>query len=406
MMKKAEKADNYFIDRPWFPQLRQEPFRPPAEYERWREQAGVVRAELHSDQQAWVVVRYDEAREALEDPRIVGNQLHPNYPKVRKGVTSRSRDTSLRAMDPATHRKYRRMVGRHFTAKRVNELLPELQRIVTEQIDSILAMGGPVDLHEEVSVVIPMKVICALLGLDYALSGQIQRLSSTIISAATPEQDLASATKELFELLDEQIGAQYENPREGLIGRLVEQSRNGEIERRQILGMSFEIVIAGHDSTANTISMGMLQLFASPDIRGRVTADLSLIPGMIEDMVRMHSLPDSSLSRVASEDLVLGAQPIKAGDGVIINLTAPNYDPRHWEDPYQLNIDRNDRAHVAFGGGTHACLGQNLARAELALVFEQLLTRIPTMRLADVPDPVEMNVDGFNYGVRRLMVDW
>jgi cytochrome P450 len=127
---------------------------------------------------------------------------------------------------------------------------------------------------------------------------------------------------------------------------------------------------------------------------------------MVEDMIRMHSLVDGTLSRVAKEDMVIGGQQIVAGDGVIVNISAPNYDPRHWENPYQLDIERNDRGHISFGAGVHMCLGQNLARAELHLAFDQLLTRIPTMRVADVPHAVNMQNDGFIYGVRNLTVDW
>ncbi|WP_166875320.1 cytochrome P450 [Salinibacterium sp. ZJ450] len=406
MTTETATPDGAQTDAPWFPQLRDNPFRPPAAYEQWREQSAVGSAELHSDQRAWVVLRYDEVRETLEHADISVDAQHPHFPRVRKGVTSRANDTMLKHMDAPMHGKYRRMLARQFTAKRVNELQPELERIVTEALDGILAKGGPVDLHQDFSLVVPTKVICALLGVDYAISGDIQRLSNIITSAATQADELVAAAQEMYALLDAEINAQYENPRNGLIGTLIEESRKGEIEHRQILGQTFMTIVAGHETTANTISMGMLQLFESPEIRERVTADGSLIPGMVEDMIRMHSLVDGTLSRVASQDMVIGGQQINAGDGVIVTISSPNYDPRRWEDPYQLNIDRNDRAHISFGAGPHMCLGQNLARAELYLAFEQLLTRIPTLRLADAPEPVEMQNDGFIYGVRSVMVDW
>ncbi|MDR5701576.1 cytochrome P450 [Agromyces aerolatus] len=406
MTTEAALADSPRSDTPWFPQLRDEPFRPPEPYERWREQAPLVEAELHSDQRAWVVLRYDEVRQTLEHPGISVDAQHPHFPKVRKGVTSRANDTMLRHMDAPMHGTYRRMMARQFTAKRVNELHPELERIVTEAVDAILARGGPVDLHQEVSLVIPTRVICALLGVDYAISGDIQRLSNLTTAASTPADQLAAAAQEMYGLLDAEITAQYEQPRDGLIGTLIEESKQGRIEHRQILGQVFMTIVAGHETTANTISMGMLQLFERPEIRARVTADLSLIPAMVEDMIRMHSLVDGTLSRVAKEDLEIGGHAVAAGDGVIVNISAPNYDPRRWEDPYELNIDRNDRGHISFGAGPHMCLGQNLARAELYLAFEQLLTRIPGMRVADVPDAVTMQNDGFIYGIRNLVVDW
>ncbi|MFI5623344.1 cytochrome P450 [Nocardioides sp. NPDC051685] len=399
-------TDRISVELPWFPQLREDPMRPPPEYEIWREQDAVVKAQLHSDQRAWVVVRHEAAREALLHPDISVDAEHPHFPKVRKGITSRANDTMLRHMDPPIHGKYRRMLARQFTAKRVAELRPELERILTETIDAILATGGPVDLHHEVSLVIPTRVICALLGVDYRYSADVQRLASVTASAASSPEELAAAAGELYGILDRIITEQESEPREGLIGRLVtEHLANGEIEHRQILGQVFMIIIAGHETTANTISMGMLQLFAQQDIRDRVAASPDLIPGMVEDMIRMHSLVDGTLSRVAKADMVIGGQEIKNGEGVIVNISAPNFDPRFWDRPYELNLDRNSRDHLSFGAGPHMCVGQNLAREELYLAFHQLLTRIPTLRLAE-DDAVEMHNDGFIYGVRRLMVDW
>jgi len=392
---------------PWFPQLRNDPMKPPQAYEQWREQAAVVPAELHSEQRAWVVLRHDAVQEVLQHPGISVDAQHPHFPKVRKGVTSRANDTMLRHMDAPMHGKFRRMMTGQFTLKRVNELRPELERIVTEAIDGILAAGGPVDLHKEFSLVVPTKVICALLGVDYSHSADIQRLAGITTSASASAEELAAAAGEMYSLLDAIITEQVKEPREGLIGKLItEHMSKGEIEHRQILGQTFMIIIAGHETTANTISMGMLQLFERPDIRERVTQDPSLIPGMTEDMIRMHSLVDGTLSRVAKADMVIGGQEIKDGEGVIVTISAPNFDPRYWDNPYELDIDRNDRNHVSFGAGAHSCMGQNLARAELHLAFEQLLTRIPTLRVADGPDAVQMQNDGFIYGVRRLMVEW
>jgi pentalenic acid synthase len=406
MSTNRASAEEPHTDKRVFPHVRYEPFRPPAAYEQWREEAAVTKVGLHSDQQAWVVVRYDEARQTLEHSSISVDAQHPHYPKVRKGVTSRGNDTMLRHMDAPIHAKHRRMMARQFTAKRVNELRPELERVVSETVDSVLAQGGPINLHQEFSLVIPTKVICALLGVDYGISGDIQRLSGITTSAASTAEDLAAAAQEMFALLDAEINAQYEDPGDGLIGTLIEEAHKGEIEHRQILGQTFMTIVAGHETTANTISMGMLQLFALPEIRQRVTADTSLIPGMVEDMIRMHSLVDGTLSRVATEDIVIGGQPINAGDGVIVTISAPNYDPRRWQNPYELDIDRNDSAHLSFGAGVHMCLGQNLARAELHLAFEQLLTRIPTLRLADTPEAANMQNDGYIYGVRDLIVTW
>lgn len=390
----------------YFPQLREDPFRPPAEYERWRDEAPVVRAALHSDQSAWIVVGYDAAVEALTSPHMSVDVSLPKYPRVRQGVSAKSNDMMLRAMDPPLHGVHRRLMAPQFTLKRVNELEPELTRVLTELIDDLIAKGGPVDLHKELSLTYPTKVICALIGVDYSLSDQIQKYSSKITTADATAEELAAANEGLFALLDEEVRKQYDNPRDGLIGTLIAASREGKLEHRQILGQTFITIVAGHETTAHTISMGCRQLIGNPEIYERVRNDLSLVPGMIEDMIRMHALPDGTASRVATADVVIGGQEIKAGEGLVVNLIAPNFDPTRWEKPYELNVDRNSRDHISFSTGIHSCLGQNLARAELRIAFEQLLTRLPTLRLADVENPFELSNNGYTFGVRRLVVDW
>jgi len=239
------------------------------------------------------------------------------------------------------------------------------------------------------------------------LSPEIQRHSSVVTSASASAEDLKAAAMALHGILDAEITAQQESPKDGLIGKLItEYLSREEIEREQIRGQMFMTIVAGHETTANTISMGMMQLFEGPDIYARVQKDFSLIPGMIEDMIRMHALADGVPARVATADLAIGGQEIKAGEGVITVISGPNYDPRAWDNPYELDIERNRRDHVAFSAGIHSCLGQNLARAELELTFERLFTRVPTLHVADVADPIEMVNDGYVYGVRRLMVEW
>ena len=392
---------------PMFPQLREEPMKPPPAYEQWREEAAVKRVAMHSDQRVWVVLRHAEARQALSHPDLSADTSNPHFPRVRKGATATSKNTMLRQMDPPLHGKYRRMMASQFTLKRVNELRPELERIVDDAIDDLLSTGGPADLHATVSLVIPTKVICALLGVDYSLSPEIQRASGVITSAAASAQEFNAAAATLHGILDAEITAQEAHPKEGLIGKLItDYMSRGDIDREQIRGQMFMTIVAGHETTANTISMGMMQLFERPDLYARVRNDFSLLPGLIEDMIRMHALADGVPARVATADLVIGGQEIKAGEGVITVISAPNFDPRVWENPYQLDPERDSRNHISFSVGIHSCLGQNLARAELELTFQRLFTRIPTLRLADVADPIEMVNDGYVYGARRLMVEW
>jgi cytochrome P450 len=192
-----------------------------------------------------------------------------------------------------------------------------------------------------------------------------------------------------------------------LIGHmLLEHEAAGEISRDSIAGMAMHMVVAGHETTAATISMTLVQLLRTGQWADLV-ADPALAPGLVEECIRTQSIADNTLLRLAVRDFELQGHTIHAGERVVGLMAAANHDPAVFPDPTQLDPSRqNLRRHVGLGHGVHVCLGQNLARVELDVVFQSLARRLPTIEL-DCPEAdLDWKHDGFVFGVREVPVRW
>jgi cytochrome P450 monooxygenase len=163
-------------------------------------------------------------------------------------------------------------------------------------------------------------------------------------------------------------------------------------------GVSMLLLIAGHETTANNIALGVVTLLLNPDWVGD--------DRVVEEVLRLHSVADLVALRVATEDVEIGGQLIRKGEGIVPLIAAANHDGCPFSDPAQFDPSRSARHHVAFGYGVHQCLGQNVARAELKTILPRLFERFPGLRLATPLEEVQMDTYGTNYGVRKMLVTW
>src|SRR5690606_36675968 len=164
--------------------------------------------------------------------------------------------------------------------------------------------------------------------------------------------------------------------------------------------------MGGHETTANMIALGCLSLLLHPDQKDALVADPSLVVGAVEEMLRFHTIVHYNGPRVALEDVEVGGTLIRKGDGVLALISAANRDPAAFDDPDRFDIRRKAMHHVAFSFGSHQCLGQALARAELQIVFSKLFQRFPNLKLAVPVEELEFRYDAFVYGIEKLPVTW
>ena len=200
-----------------------------------------------------------------------------------------------------------------------------------------------------------------------------------------------------------------ENPAEDAVSDLAERVSAGEITIKEAAQLASGLLIAGHETTANMIGIGVLALLQNPEQLAilRDTEDPKAVANAVEELLRYLSIIQNGQRRVATEDIEIAGQTIKAGEGIIIDLSPANWDPKKFPDPDHLEVQRdNADQNLAFGYGRHQCVGQQLARAELQIVFSTLLRRIPTLALAKPIEEIPFKNDKLAYGVYELPVTW
>jgi cytochrome P450 len=399
-------------DMPAYPMARDQgcPFDPPPPLGRLREQQPVTRVRIWDGSTPWLITRHADLRALLADRAISSDNTLPGYPYQNEGIQARREHArSFITMDDPDHARLRRMLTGDFAVKRIEAMRPKIQRITDELIDGMLARTPPVDLVEQFGLALPSLVICELLGVPYEDHAFFQRSSRVLVSRTASAEDAVAAGKQLSDYLTELIIAKDRDPGEDLLSRLaVEQVRTGGLTRDELANMAHLLLVAGHETTANMISLGTLALLNHPDQLAelRQTSDPRFVAGAVEEMLRYLSIVHSGRRRVALKDIEVGGQLIRAGEGLIFANDTANRDPAAFADPGQLDIHRNARAHVAFGFGVHQCLGQPLARVELQVVYGTLYRRIPALRLAVSMDEIPFKHDALVYGVYELPVTW
>ena len=265
----------------------------------------------------WLVTRLDDARTALSAPAFTADRSDPSFPMPQKrpapagaprpAVTAaerraRGRGASLIGMDPPDHTVARRAVIGEFTTRRVQLLRPRIQQIVDERIDAILAGGPPADLVAALSLPVPSQVICELLGVPYARHEFFQSRSMMLLSHRVAAEQRFEALRELFGFLDELVSAEEAEPGDNLLGRQVtRRATASEEDHRDLVSLAFLLLVAGHETTANMISLGTLAVLNDPGRLMSAVTDPDRAPLTVEEMLRYFSIADIGTGRVRTD---------------------------------------------------------------------------------------------------------
>ncbi|POM27494.1 Cytochrome P450-SU1 [Actinomadura rubteroloni] len=386
---------------PPYPQARTCPYDPPPGYRALPRDEPIVRVTLFDGRSAWLVPHYDDARTLLADPRLSSDRRHDGFPLLsRRFEALRRRPPSLIALDPPDHGARRRPLIADFTVRRVTGMRAEIEEIVAEFLDRMLAAGPPADLVEDFALPVPSMVICRLLGVPYADHAFFQDASHRMLRAGDDPDVALRARDELAAYLR----ALIEDParRAGLLGRLAGDAADTD----GLVSSAVLLLVAGHETTASMIALSVVALLDHPDQMAALRADPDLMPTAVEELLRFLSIADIAGIRVAREDIEIGGRTIRAGDGVVISNALVNRDGDVFDDPDVLDVHRSARHHLAFGYGVHQCLGQNLARMELQIALSALIRRVPTLRLAVPPDELAQRGPTTIQGVNALPITW
>ncbi|MEV7782415.1 cytochrome P450 [Kitasatospora sp. NPDC088351] len=384
------------------------PFSPPPAYTEAAHEGPVTRAELLDGSSCWLVTGYREVRTVLSDRRFSADARRPEFPFVTPGRREiAAADPSFIRLDDPEHSRLRRMVTGDFLVKRVEALRPEIQQIVDEAIDRMIASGSPADLVTGFALPVPSLVICLLLGVPYEDRELFQALSRVIISTTAEEAEVARAQAELLDYLGGLAARKRRSPGQDILSRLAARD---DLSLREIASTGLLLLVAGHETTANMTALSTVLLLRRPEQAARL-ADPSAVPGAVEELLRHLSIVHTGLPRLALEDVELDGTLVRAGDGVIAMLSTANRDDAVFATPGhlpadELDVDRDARRHVAFGFGVHQCLGQPLARAELQIALATLFRRLPGLRLAVPESELSFRTDAVVFGVESVPVTW
>jgi cytochrome P450 len=408
-MSSETNTHDTVADLPSFPGEREArcPFDPPPAHADWREGEGLQRTEWNGSS-VWAVTRYEDVRAVLNDQRVSADFTRPGFP----GWTPAAEDEPpiFPRMDDPEHARLRRMLTKDFTVKRAEQKRGQIQELVDEHLGRMIAKGRHADLVREFALPIPSLVISLMLGVPYSDHAFFQEHSDTIADTSASEQENAAAKGALFGYLLELVGSKEKEPGDDIISRLLrEEVATGQLTREAVAMNGIILLIAGHETTANMIALGALALLQNPEQAARIrdTDDPKVIANAVEELLRYLTIVQDMLVRMATEDITVGGQQVKAGEGLIVGLPSGNRDATVFDRADDFDIDRkNARAHVGFGYGIHQCLGQALARVELQVALPTLLRTLPELRLAVPIEEVRFRHGMSTYGVHELPVTW
>ncbi|MFJ6569058.1 cytochrome P450 [Streptomyces sp. NPDC091292] len=389
-----------------FPQDRTCPYQPPDGYGPLRANRPLTRVSLYDGREVWVVTGLTAARELLADPRLSSDRERDGFPMPNPRFAALSnRRPALLGVDDPVHNTQRRMLIPSFTVKRIEALRSRIQEIVDRLLDAMETQGPPADLVSAFALPVPSMVISALLGVPYADHAFFEEQARLLLRG--PDlADVEKARDRLDAYLGDLIDRKQRDPGDGLLDELIQRRlTDGELDREELIGLSTILLIAGHETTSNMISLGTFTLLRHPEQLAELRAEDSLMSAAVEELLRYLSIAEGML-RLATEDIEVDGATIRAGEGVVFSTSVINRDTDVFPEPDALDWHRPNRHHVAFGFGVHQCLGQNLARAEMDIALRTLFRRLPGLRLAAPPDEIPFKPGNTIQGMLELPVSW
>ena len=353
----------------------------------------------------WAVTRHEDLKFVSRSPALFSSYLGGSILREMTPEQVDGNRALMINMDPPQHSKYRRLVQRGFTPRMVNDLGPHIRTMATEIIDRV-ARRGECEFVHEVSALMPMQVICQMLGVAREDWEAVYDLSNKLVGFDDPEFQEHHGAGELLAMQLFQYAARLNEkvrrePGDDLGTALVQGSVDGEhLTDLEFNSFFMLLAVAGNETTRTATSHGVRLLAEHPAQRQRVLDDPRLLPLMIEEVLR-YSSPLHYFRRTAAVDVELNGARIRAGDKVTLWYPSANRDEQVFRDPQAFDVGRAPNDHLAFGIGEHFCLGASLARLELTILFEELLRRLPDIALDGPPVRLRSN---FVNGIKSMPV--
>jgi cytochrome P450 len=394
-----------------FPITRESPLEPPSVYGDFRLEGPLTRVRLWNGQEPWLVTHYADVRSVLLDKRFSESPRTPGYPLLSPARAALVEgDKLITQMQGGEHRRMRCVLSRELTVRRVEEQRQLARRLVHELIDEMVASGSPADIVKHLALQLPMRVISGMLGVPYEDHEFLEENRVRRVALDVAPYVPLDATREMaayFDALLRKLEADPPSDDDRILARIArDHVERGAISHAEGVNLAYTMVQAGHETTANMIALRLLLLLRHPEQCALIQADKSLVKPAVEEMLRYTSILQLGMARVSTEDVEVGGQLVRKGEGLFAMLIAANHDPAAFPESDRFDVTRASRSHVAFSYGVHQCAGQQLARMEMQEVFAALFDRLPDLRLAVPFEELRFKHKNIVFGVEALPVAW
>lgn len=369
------------------------------ETERLRQAAPITTIDLMGVR-AWTITDHAVARRLLTDTRLVKDINQ--WADWRSGAVDRQWplvgmvdvDPSMFTADGAEHRRLRAKTAQAITPKRLEAIRPRIEQITAELLDDLAAAGAdgsPVDLKSVFALPLPLRVVCELMGVADELLPRLTDLWTRFFSLLTPQDERLAVIDELDVIFREMVREKTASPTDDLTGALIVAEDGGErLSEDEVVGNLKSMVAAGHETTISLILHAVRALLAHPDQLALVRSGEVSWETAIEETLRLESPSTHLLMRFATEEIEVGDEVIKPGDGVVMSYRAIGRDRCQWgETADSFDITRaTPGRHLSFGHGPHICPGAALSRLEAAIALPALFARFPELATAVPPEEI------------------
>lgn len=359
-------------------------------YARLRAEAPVYSVTLPGKRTAWLVTRYDDVAAVLKDRRFVKDRRNilrpeqatkqPWFPKSLKPL-----ERNMIESDEPDHTRLRALVHETFTPRIVEAMRKRIGILTNELLDAAQRLGR-MDVIRGYALPLPTTIIAEMLGVPSNDRNKFHRWSNAFISANSSKWGNFKAIPSIIAFVRytrKLIGARKKEPQDDLVSALIRAEQAGDrLSEDELIAMIILLLFAGHETTVNLIGNGTLALLSHPQQAERLRDDPNLMHSAVEELLRYDGPAETASERYAREDISIAGVTIPCGALVFAVLASANRDQDQFEDPDELNLARQNNRHLAFGQGSHYCLGAPLARLEAQIAFQTLLHRAPALRLA------------------------
>lgn len=380
-------------------------------YARLREEAPVFRIKVPGNEVGWLVTRYEDVAQVLKHGGISKDRLGSMTPEQRARLPWFFRFftplvQNMLSRDPPDHTRLRALVHKAFTPRLIERLRSRVQTLSDELLDAA-ARKGSMDLVAEYAFLLPVTIIAEMLGVPPGDYRKFQRWSNRLVSNTDMTDVLLSIPSVVMftRYLRKLIAQRRTSLGDDLLSALIQAEEAGDkLTPDELVSMAFLLLVAGHETTVNLISGGMLALLQHPEQLERLRKEPGLIESAVEELLRYASPVEISTERIAREDITVSGVTIPRGDLVFAVLASANRDERQFKDPNTLDLGREPNKHVSFGLGIHYCLGAPLARLEGQLALQTLVNRFPNLRLATPAESLKWRTGVLMRGPKKLPV--